>query len=234
MPLVPERAGRLFYERSMVNDLTRTLTGLFAPSRLASAFRFGDPRMVRIAVLASGSGSNAQRLIEHFAQHAKARVVLVGCDQPEAGVLQRAWDLGVPSYLFSGAELRDGTVQQELLGQRIDLVVLAGFMRLIPTELIKAFPQRIVNIHPALLPKYGGKGMYGHHVHETVVAAKEQESGITIHYVNERYDEGEHLFQAICPVLPEDTPDTLAARIHELEHAHYPQVVENLVLTIGR
>jgi phosphoribosylglycinamide formyltransferase-1 len=185
--------------------------------------------MIRIAVLASGSGSNAQRLIEHFAQHAQARVVLVASDQPQAGVLQRAWDLGVPSCLFNGAQLKDGTVQRELQGQRIDLVVLAGFMRLIPAELVKAFPQRLINIHPALLPKYGGKGMYGHHVHEAVVAAKEKESGITIHYVNERYDEGEHLFQAACPVLPNDTPDTLAARIHSLEHAHYPRVVENLV-----
>lgn len=189
--------------------------------------------MIRIAVLASGSGSNAQRLIEHFAQHPNARVVLVCSDQPEAGVLQRSWDLGVPSYLFNGAGLKDGTVQRELQGQRIDLVVLAGFMRLIPAALVKAFPQRIINIHPALLPQYGGKGMYGHHVHEAVVAAKEQESGITIHYVNDRYDEGEHLFQATCPVLPEDTPETLAARIHALEHAHYPQVIERLVEAIG-
>ncbi len=229
MPRLPDRAGPRFYQRSPVDDRERSLTGLFAPSRLANAFRFGDQRMVRIAVLASGSGSNAQRLIEHFAQHAKAGVVLVGCDQPEASVLQRAWDLGVPTYLFNGAQLRDGTVQRELQGQRIDLVVLAGFMRLIPAELVKAFPRRIVNIHPALLPKYGGKGMYGHHVHEAVVAAKETESGITIHYVNEHYDEGEHLFQAKCPVLPNDTPESLAARIHTLEHAHYPQVVENLV-----
>ncbi len=184
--------------------------------------------MIRIAVLASGSGSNAQRMIEHFAQHVKGRVVLVACDQPEAGVLQRAWDLGVPSYLFTGTQLKNGTVQCELQGQRIDLVVLAGFMRLIPVELVRAFPQRIVNIHPALLPRYGGKGMYGHHVHEAVVAAKEKESGITIHYVNERYDEGEHIFQAKCPVLPDDSPETLAARIHELEHAHYPKVVEKL------
>jgi len=188
--------------------------------------------MIRIAVLASGSGSNARKLIDHFAQHPKARVVLVGCDQPQAGVLARAWELGVPSYLFNGARLKDGTVQQELQGQRIDLVVLAGFLRLIPVDLVKAFQNRIVNIHPALLPKYGGKGMYGHHVHEAVIAAKEKESGITIHFVNEQYDKGEHLFQATCPVLPEDTPDTLAARIHALEHAHYPEVVEKLVNTI--
>ena len=183
----------------------------------------------RIAILASGSGSNAQRLAEHFKGHPAAEVVLIGCDQPGAGVLQRAWDLHVPSFLFNGAQLRDGTLLRELQGQRIDLVVLAGFMRLIPADMVRAFPGRIVNIHPALLPKYGGKGMFGHHVHEAVIAAGEQESGITIHLVNERYDEGEHLFQASCPVLPDDTPDTLAARIHALEHAHYPQVVDSLI-----
>lgn len=185
--------------------------------------------MKRIAVLASGSGTNAQRLIEHFRTHSLAQVVLVGCDQPQAGVLQRAWDLHVPSYLFSGIELRDGALLRELQHQRIDLIVLAGFMRLLPTEMVHAFPDRIVNIHPALLPKYGGKGMYGHHVHEAVVEAKETESGITIHLVNERYDEGRILFQAKCPVLADDTPDSLASRIHALEHAHYPQVVEKLI-----
>lgn len=185
--------------------------------------------MVRIAVLASGSGTNAQRLVEHFSGHPAARVALIACDQPKAGVLHRAWDLGVPAYLFNGAALRDGTLLRELEGQGIGLVVLAGFMRLVPPALVRAFPQRIVNIHPALLPKYGGKGMYGHHVHAAVIAAGETESGITIHYVNERYDEGEHLFQARCPVLPGDTPDTLAERVHGLEHAHYPKVVEGLV-----
>lgn len=185
--------------------------------------------MKRIAVLASGSGTNAQRLIEHFRAHPTAQVVLVCCDQPQAGVLQRAWDLHVPSCLFSGKELRDGTLLRELQQQRIDLLVLAGFMRLIPPEMVRAFPDRIVNIHPALLPKYGGKGMYGHNVHEAVVAAKESESGITIHLVNERYDEGRILFQAKCPVLADDTPDSLAERIHSLEHAHYPQVLEKLI-----
>jgi phosphoribosylglycinamide formyltransferase-1 len=183
----------------------------------------------RIAILASGSGSNAQRIIEHFATSAVAQVALVGCDQPSAGVLQRAWDLGVPSYLFSGGELRNGTVQRELQAHHIDLVVLAGFLRLIPADMVRAFPDRIVNIHPALLPKYGGKGMYGHHVHTAVIAAGDPESGITIHRVNERYDEGAVLFQARCPVLPDDVPETLAARVHALEHAHYPAVVEQLV-----
>lgn len=185
--------------------------------------------MKRIAVMASGSGTNAQRLIEHFQAHPAAQVMLVGCDQPQAGVLQRAWDLHVPSYLFNGQELRGGTVLRELLGQGIDLVVLAGFLRLIPDEMVRAFPDRMVNIHPALLPKFGGKGMYGHRVHEAVIAAGEQESGITIHLVNERYDEGRILFQAKCPVLPADTPASLAGRIHALEHAHYPRVVESLI-----
>ncbi len=190
--------------------------------------------MTRVAILASGSGTNAQRLMEHFRSHAHAEVVLVGCDQPKARVLQRAWDAGVPSYLFNGAQLRDGTVLREFQGHRIDLIILAGFMRLIPVEMVRAFPQRIINIHPALLPKFGGKGMYGHHVHEAVIAAKETESGITIHYVNERYDEGEHIAQLRCPVLPEDTPDSLAERIHELEHAHYPAVVESVVSSLGQ
>jgi len=185
--------------------------------------------MVRIAILASGSGTNAQRLIEHFNEHPVAEVALVGCDQPEAGVIQRAWDLGAPLYLFNGAQLRSGEVLRELQGQRIDLVVLAGFLRLVPAAVVAAFPQRIINIHPALLPKYGGKGMYGHHVHEAVIAAGESESGITIHYVNERFDEGEHIAQFKCPVLVGDTPNTLAERIHALEHAHYPSEVERVV-----
>ena len=192
--------------------------------------------MVRIAILASGNGSNAQQLMDHFRDHPHARVVLVGCDKPRAGVVQRAWDRGVPCYLFDGTHLRGGAVQRELQGQGVDLVVLAGFLRLIPAEIVQAFPGRIINIHPALLPKYGGKGMYGHHVHEAVIAAKETESGITIHYVNERFDEGGHIAQFKCPVLPGDTPDTLAARTHALEHAHFPGVVEGQValLTAGR
>jgi phosphoribosylglycinamide formyltransferase-1 len=189
--------------------------------------------VTRIAILASGSGTNAQRLMEHFRLHDQAKVVLVACDQPKAGVIQRAWDHNTPCHLFNGAQLKDGTVLRELQGQRIDLIVLAGFMRLIPAEMVKAFPQRIINIHPALLPRFGGKGMYGHRIHEAVIAAKETESGITIHYVNERYDEGERIAQFRCPVLPDDTPDSLAERIHGLEHAHYPAVVESVVLAAG-
>lgn len=186
----------------------------------------GQPCMTRLAILASGSGTNAQRLMEHFAGSTVAEVVLVGCDQPGAKVVQRAWDMGVPSFLFSGAELKDGTVQRELQGAGIGLIVLAGFMRLIPPAMVEAWPDRILNIHPSLLPRHGGKGMYGHHVHQAVLAAGDQESGITIHLVNEHYDEGRALFQASCAVLPGDTADSLAERIHGLEHAHYPRVVE--------
>lgn len=185
--------------------------------------------MVRIAILASGSGTNAQRLIEHFRDHKKAKVVLVGCDKPAAGVLQRAWTLGVPSYLFNATLLRDGTLQRELQAQGVGLIVLAGFMRLIPAEMVSSYADRIVNIHPSLLPEFGGRGMYGEHVHKAVMAAGRTKSGITIHLVNERFDEGEHLVQVECPVLPNDTPESLAARIHELEHTHYPEAIEDLV-----
>ncbi|MBV6404113.1 MAG: phosphoribosylglycinamide formyltransferase [Flavobacteriales bacterium] len=190
--------------------------------------------VVRIAILASGGGSNAQRLIEHFRGSAVAGVVLVAGDRPQAGVFARAWDLGVPAYRFTAVQLRDGTLLRELQAQKVDLVVLAGFLRLVPVELLRAFPDRVLNIHPALLPRHGGKGMWGHHVHAAVLAAGDNESGITIHRVNERYDEGEHLFQARCPVLPTDTPGTLAARVLALEHAHYPPVVERVALTLGR
>ena len=186
--------------------------------------------MKRIAILASGSGTNAQRLMEHFRTHSQAEVVLVGSDNPKAGAIQRAWDMGVPSYLFNGSQLKDGVVLRELQDQRIDLIVLAGFLRLIPPEMVRAFPARIVNIHPALLPKFGGKGMYGDRVHQAVIDAGEKESGITIHYVNEHYDRGEHIAQFRCPVLPDDTPASLSARIHALEHEHYPKVVESLLL----
>lgn len=186
--------------------------------------------MERIAILASGSGTNAQKLMEHFRDHPMAEVALVASDQPGAQVLQRAWDMGVMSHRFSGAHLKDGTLLRELQGCRIGLIVLAGFMRLVPAEFVAAYPERILNIHPALLPKFGGKGMYGMHVHRAVIAAGEQESGITIHYVNERYDEGEHLFQARCPVQPDDTPESLAKRVLGLEHEHYPRVVEEVLV----
>lgn len=188
---------------------------------------------MRIAVLASGSGTNAQRLIEYFRDHALGEVVLIGTDQPGAGVIQRAWDLGVPCFLFNGRDLREGIVLQELTSLKIGVVVLAGFLRLIPIEMVRAFEGRIVNIHPALLPKYGGKGMYGANVHKAVIDSGERMSGITIHLVNEHYDEGEQLLQIECPIEEGDTPEMLAARIHELEHAHFPIAVERLIEKLG-
>jgi phosphoribosylglycinamide formyltransferase-1 len=189
--------------------------------------------MVRIAVLASGSGSNAEVLVRHFRHSDAGEVVLVGCDRPGAYVLQRAWGLGVPSYLFDREDLATGRVEQEMTGQRIDLIVLAGFLRLIPPDLLRAFPDRIINIHPSLLPRHGGKGMYGARVHAAVLEAGDAQSGITVHRVNEEYDRGEVLFQATCPVRNGDTADTLAERVHALEHAHYPEVVEKLCTTMG-
>lgn len=186
--------------------------------------------MIRTAILASGSGTNAQKLMEHFAAHTAVEIALVACDRPGAGVQQRAWDMGVPYFLFNGTDLRDGVVQRELEALRIDLIVLAGFLRLLPVALVRVWPDRILNIHPSLLPKYGGKGMYGDRVHQAVLAAGEKESGITIHVVNERYDEGRVLFQAKCPVLPGDGVDQLAERVHALEHANYPCVVEEFAL----
>ena len=189
--------------------------------------------MMRIAILASGSGTNAERLMAHFSASPVAEIALVACDKPGAGVVQRAWDHGVPCYLFGAPELADGTVQRELEGAGIHMLVLAGFLRLLPQELVQAWPDRILNIHPALLPKFGGKGMYGERVHRAVLAAGEKESGITIHLVNERYDEGRVLFQAKCPVLPGDDAAALAERIHALEHAHYPEVVEKFVRSLS-
>lgn len=184
-------------------------------------------RRQQLAVFASGAGSNARRLVEHFAGSDLATVALIVCNKPGAGVLQIAAEHGIPTLLLEKERFfrGDGYVA-ELQAQQIDFLILAGFLWKVPGTLIAAYPHRIVNIHPALLPKYGGKGMYGQHVHEAVLAAGDAESGITIHEVDEQYDHGAHLFQATCPVLPGDSPASLAQRIHELEHRHYPVVVE--------
>ncbi len=184
----------------------------------------------RLAVFASGAGSNARRLVDHFADSPLASVALIVCNKPGAGVLQIAAEHGIPTLLLEKERFfrGDGYVA-ELQAQQIDFVILAGFLWKVPGTLITAYPHRIVNIHPALLPNYGGKGMYGEYVHKAVLAAGDPQSGITIHEVDEQYDHGTHLFQATCPVLPGDTPASLAQRIHELEHRHYPVVVEDWV-----
>lgn len=187
--------------------------------------------MKNIAIFASGSGTNAEKLVAHFANHPSIRVKLILCNNPQAGVIERANRLGVPIHLFDRAAYRSGEVLQRLRSEQIDWVVLAGFLWLIPADMVAAFPNRIINLHPALLPKFGGKGMYGHYVHEAVVAAGERESGITIHFVNEHYDEGAIIFQASYPVLPTDGPLDVAAKGQVLEHEHFPKVVESTIQT---
>jgi phosphoribosylglycinamide formyltransferase-1 len=188
--------------------------------------------MKKIAVFASGNGSNAQAIAEYFNQGSEARVSVILSNRKDAFVIQRAANLSIPTIVFNRSEFYDtDKITNYLIDQKTDLVVLAGFLWLIPTSLVKAFPNRIVNIHPALLPNFGGKGMYGHYVHEAVVESGNKESGITIHYVNEWYDEGQIIFQAYCPVDSNDTADSLAAKIHELEYAHFPRVINEVLKT---
>ncbi|OYX15581.1 MAG: phosphoribosylglycinamide formyltransferase [Algoriphagus sp. 32-45-6] len=185
--------------------------------------------MQRLAILASGSGSNAEKIMEHFQGSVKAEIALIASNKAEAFVLERAKKFGVPTFTFTRKEMEAGVLLEKLQEEKIDWVILAGFLLKIPEELIRAFPNRMVNIHPALLPKYGGKGMYGHHVHEAVKAAGDTETGITIHLVNEQYDEGKIIFQAATSVTPEDTPDSIAQKVHALEHRYFPEVIESLL-----
>ena len=188
--------------------------------------------MNKLAVFASGAGSNAVNIYEYLAAHRELgiEVAVVVSDKANAPVLGKMEALGVPSLYINKESYGDPAKMLEMLAEYgVDWIILAGFLKLIPSFLIEAFPRRIVNIHPALLPSYGGKGMYGARVHEAVVANKETQSGITIHFVNERYDEGEHLFQATCPVLPTDTPDDVATKVHALEYAHFPRVIAEAV-----
>lgn len=186
--------------------------------------------MRNIAIFASGNGTNAHRIMEYFSANEAVNIRLILTNNPHAGVLARARNFDVPTVVFNKEEFFYSDKINRLLAEnKIDFIVLAGFLWLIPSSIIQSFPGRIINIHPALLPKYGGKGMYGHHVHEAVIANKESQSGITIHYVNVHYDEGDIIFQATCEVKTDDTPDNLAARIHELEYAHFPVVIEKLV-----
>ena len=186
-----------------------------------------NPKVMRnIAIFASGSGSNAENIVQYFKNHPSVMVDSVWSNKKDAFVLQRAKNLGVEAHYFTKEEFRGSDQMIKELQQRnIELIVLAGFLWLVPPEFIDAFT--IVNIHPALLPNYGGKGMYGSRVHESVVNSGEKESGITIHLVNKEYDKGEHLLQVKCPVLTDDTPDTLAARIHELEYTYFPKAIED-------
>ncbi len=187
--------------------------------------------MKRIAIFASGSGTNAQNIIEHFKDKPDIEISLVLSNKKDAKVLSRAKQFNVPTYTFDRTTFYESLDVPEMLSrEKIDLIVLAGFLWLVPINLIKAFPGRIINIHPALLPKYGGKGMYGMKVHEAVIESGDRESGITIHYVNEKYDDGAIIFQAKCPIEESDTPEVLARKIHKLEYENFPMVIEKLLI----
>jgi phosphoribosylglycinamide formyltransferase 1 len=185
----------------------------------------------RLAVFASGNGSNAEEIFKYFKKHPAIEVGLLLSNRPEAFALQRAQNHGIKTVVFNRQEFLEGTTLRMHLGNEgITHIVLAGFLWLIPDYLLKSYPDRIINIHPALLPKYGGKGMYGSKVHEAVKAARDLETGITIHLVNERYDEGKVLFQGRCSITENHSPDEIAACVHKLEHEHYPPVIENWIL----
>ncbi|MEO9872434.1 phosphoribosylglycinamide formyltransferase [Ekhidna sp.] len=180
-------------------------------------------KKINLAIFASGSGSNAENIAKYFAKHPNIQVNEILSNKLDAFVHERAKKLAIPSFTFSKEEFRDSSFLKRLEG--IDYIILAGFLWLIPDYLVRAFSNRIINIHPALLPKFGGKGMYGSQVHKAVIESYEAESGITIHLVNEEYDKGEVLFQAKCKVEPKDTPDSLAQKIHALEYEHFPRVI---------
>jgi len=184
-----------------------------------------------IAIFASGSGSNAENISRFFDNNPIIEVSLFLTNNPNAPVTERAKRLGIPCYIFNREDFYNtNKVLDELNKYGIDLLVLAGFLWLIPSNLIRNFPKRIVNIHPALLPKYGGKGMFGLHVHQTVIENHEKESGITIHYVNEEYDAGDIIFQSRCLVDINDTPGSLALKVHDLEYRYFPEVIESIVM----
>jgi formyltetrahydrofolate-dependent phosphoribosylglycinamide formyltransferase len=193
--------------------------------------KFRGKHKVRIAIFASGAGTNAQQIIGHFNSSPDIRVALIVCNKNGAGVLSIAAEENIPSLLIRKETFfsTDHYIA-ELKKNKIDFIVLAGFLWKVPEQLIKAYPKKIINIHPALLPKYGGSGMYGHFVHEAVIRNKEKESGISIHYVDEQYDHGKVIFQAKCTIDENDTAETLSKKIHALEHANYPAVIEKIIM----
>ena len=184
----------------------------------------------RIAIFASGNGSNAQRIADFFSGKGILEIAAIYSNNPDAYVLERAKMMNIPSIIFNRNMLNQThEILDDLIARRVDWIILAGFLWLIPEYLLKAYPQKIINIHPALLPNYGGKGMYGARVHEAVIASGDTESGITIHFVNEKYDEGQVIFQEKCLVEREETPESLALKIHELEYKYFPEVISKLV-----
>lgn len=186
--------------------------------------------VVNIALFASGNGSNVQNIVEYFAEKPQFAPRLILTNKPNAYVIERAKNLGIPYLVFTNRELREtGLVLDALKDNDIDFVVLAGFLLRIPADLIDAFPNKIINIHPALLPKYGGKGMYGDFVHQAVKEAQETETGITIHYVNPFYDEGQIIFQKKVALTSSDTSQTIAEKVHTLEYKYFPEIIEQVI-----
>ncbi|HET7117619.1 MAG TPA: phosphoribosylglycinamide formyltransferase [Hanamia sp.] len=183
----------------------------------------------KITIFASGAGSNAQKIIDYFKENKKVKIVLIVCNNSKAGVLDIAAKENIPILMIEKKLFGETGYLQEIKKYEPDLIVLAGFLWKIPEILITSFPKKIINIHPALLPAHGGKGMYGNKVHEAVIAAKEKESGITIHFVDENYDEGKIIFQAICLVDDSDTAENLATKIHQLEHEYYPKTIDKIL-----
>lgn len=186
--------------------------------------------MKKIVVFASGSGTNAENIIQYFEKSTSGRVVAVFCNNAQALVLEKVKKYGISSEIFSKNDLNEGLVLQKIKNFAPDWIVLAGFLLKFPSDIIDAYPDKIINIHPALLPKYGGKGMYGMHIHEAVVANKELETGITIHHVNENYDEGNIIFQQSVVLEPTDNAHDVAVKIHKLEQDYFPKVIEGLLL----
>lgn len=188
--------------------------------------------MKKLAIFVSGSGTNMQRIANYFKNHPQIEVSLVVCNNPDAGAIARAESLGIPLMMIDKKSFKNPEpLTAELFKKQIDWIILAGFLWLIPKVLIQAYPNKIVNIHPALLPAYGGKGMYGEKVHQAVIQNGEKQSGITIHFVNEHYDAGAIIFQQQLELQADETPESLAQRIHELEYKYYPEVIEKVVLT---
>jgi len=190
--------------------------------------------VIKIAVFASGNGSNALNLFHYFQKHPRIQVVKIYCNNPEAGIISKAEKLEIPCRYFTKNEWLSGVINSELQMERTDYIVLAGFLWLVPSSLVNLFNNRIINIHPSLLPHYGGKGMYGMKVHKSVINNADTESGITIHLVNEEYDKGKILLQARVNINLDETPESLAAKIHELEYAHFPITVENYILEVNK
>lgn len=190
-------------------------------------------KIIKIAIFASGTGTNAENIANYFKENKRIKVTLILSNKKDALVLKKAEKLNIKNHYFNKQEFtQTHNILNLLKYEKIDFIVLAGFLWLIPKYLIDNFPKRIINIHPALLPKYGGKGMYGDKVHQKVFENNETESGITIHYVNEKYDNGNIIFQTCCKILPNDTPQTLAHKIHQLEYDHFPRTIEKIITNL--